>query len=121
MTIAVVFLSVALLWALATRQLKSRRTIMTTWQHINGTYRDPDIYECTVGDPPNERLYRVRHISEIPEPDRSLLDRALRPRYDWMARFFEPKVRTDAEVFTDPPRHPVPPVPRPSSGKTYLS
>lgn len=62
---------------------KSKKIINTSLAHVNGTYRDPAIYEVEIGD----KKYRVRSINELQEDDRNIMQKAMGPRYRWMKRF----------------------------------
>lgn len=63
-----------------------------TFQRLDGTYRDPSLYEVTVTRPDKtEKYYKVRNVKEIPEPDRSIVVNGFMSRHRWMDNFLNGK------------------------------
>lgn len=47
---------------------------------LDGTYRDPDLYEVTVGG----RTYKVSTINELPKEAREATLKGFEPQHRWM-------------------------------------
>lgn len=71
---------------------KARRLGEVSFQRLNGTYRDPALYEVTCKNPDEEdKYFKVRNIKEIPEPYRTMVVKGFTPRHTWMTNFLTEK------------------------------
>ena len=71
---------------------KKRTMVDVAFQRINGTYRDPALYEVVVTYPGKpEKYYKVRNVNEIQEADRTTVVKGFMTKHVWMDNFLNGK------------------------------
>lgn len=71
---------------------KTPKFIDMGFKRLNGTYRDPSLYEITITRPDKStKFYKVRNVKEIPEPDRTSVVNGFTPNHRWLDNFLNGK------------------------------